>query len=189
MLNQQKTIPNEHLGKKRAKGMTILEVMIAASIFVSSAIGLAQIFIQSYRMAALTRYQDASKVILDGFSAQFQRLQFLVPDPNDPTRSIERRLFTITPDETGSGLIYNDVEGNDEDGLVVTLQSGTGNSIKAVVTREVYDINEATGEKDTSPNSIMADAAGRILAAHFIIRFTYKNTVYVQQISTLRNIQ
>jgi hypothetical protein len=169
--------------------MTLLEVMIAATIFVSSAMGLAQVFIQSYRMAALTRYQDASKNILDGFSAQFQRLQYLVTDPATPNNPVERPLFTITTGETGVGLIYEGIEGTQADGLPVTLQSGTGNSINAVVHREVYDINETTGVKDITANSIVADAAGRLLAGRFIIRFTYRNKEYFQQISTLRNIQ
>ena len=168
--------------------MTLLEVMIAASIFVASAMGLAQVFIQSYRMAALTRYQDASKVILDGFSAQFQRLQYMLVDPATD-QPFERPLFTITSGETGVGLIYNNVEGTAADGLIVPLDSGTGDSITAVVKREVYDINETTGAKDSSANSNLADAAGRLLAGRFVIRFTFRNNVYEQKISTIRNIQ
>jgi type II secretory pathway pseudopilin PulG len=171
-------------------GMTLVEVLLAATIFLTVSLGITLSFIQSYKMAALTRYQDAAKNVLSAYATQFQRLEYLVVDPANPPAVVVQTLFTTvtdaggTPAESSTGLsiMQNGVVITDG---IVSLDSGTGGTVTGTVTRVVYPVDEVTG---LYASGAVPTTAGLLLHGRFIIRFNFGSKPYTQQIITLRNV-
>jgi prepilin-type N-terminal cleavage/methylation domain-containing protein len=187
-------------------GFTLVEVMMAAVVFVMGAVGLYDILLKSYQLTALARYRDDARAVLRTFADQFERL-----GTSDDTTNYRRELF-VTSGETGRGLKYWDATqgtvyglsneasnaspfANDAAYLEVTL-GGAGSPIPARVTREVVAINPGPTTAATTPPTPPGSAfpagidpnyaAGNLWLGTFTITYTVSNRLETQRLSVLR---
>jgi prepilin-type N-terminal cleavage/methylation domain-containing protein len=173
-----------NLIQKRNRGYSLVEVMVAATIFTIVTLGIYSAVIQSYKMAQLSRCHDETRGILRTYVDQFQRLQ-TTDKINGP-----RWLFNPTQGPTGQGLVMGTL--NDQpisNGaaavayLGFTLGANT-DKIPAQLTRDVTYINITTGETSSTPGN----GSAYLLQAIFCIEFKLNSRNYKQSVTTLRSV-
>jgi prepilin-type N-terminal cleavage/methylation domain-containing protein len=185
--------------RRRNRAFTLVEVMIATAVFTVGILGVYAMMIKSYQLVTMSRHRDNARAVLVSFADEFLRLQ--VSD-SGTTRS----LF-VPSSETITGLKWTDPDGtvvngdtysaptppNPYPGLPVWLGStgtaGQGSPIRAYVTREVRLLDAAGLPLDTSindPSAVMV-AAGYMLQATFVIRYTYNSQAQEQRLTVARS--
>jgi prepilin-type N-terminal cleavage/methylation domain-containing protein len=191
---------------RRTGGFTLVEVMMAAVVFVMAAVGLYDILLKAYQVSTLARYRDDARAVLRTYADQFERL-----GTSDDATNYRRELF-VTSAETGRGLRHWDATqstvyglsnepsnaspfANDAAYLEVTL-GGANNPILARVTRGVVAINPGPGTVATSPPTPPGSAdplgidpnyaAGNLWLGTFTITYTVSKQLQTQRISVLR---
>lgn len=186
-------------GRSR-RGMTLLEVMVAASIFTAGALGIYMMLLQANRYAALNRYRDDARAVVQSFADQFERLE--TAGKVDDTEYL-RWLFKPGIN-TGKGLVWKDSTtggykicdetinhsaSTPDSGLIVTI-GGSSNGIPATVTRTVLPMNSSTGETlpVSASSSSYFTAAGYILQGTFTITYKVGGSDYSQNLTVVRTV-
>jgi prepilin-type N-terminal cleavage/methylation domain-containing protein len=170
-------------GSRRAafrRGFTLVEVMVATVLLSMIILGILEVLIGSYRVAAKARYKDHARYVIKSMADQFLTQQAFDGNGNALT------LFTPTVDTTGAatplgtGLTWTNSDGStgtlstDSLGLYyyVLLGDTSGAPIQATVTRLVQYIYPQIGGAETL---ITQNApAGYMLQADFTITYTFQ---------------
>jgi prepilin-type N-terminal cleavage/methylation domain-containing protein len=176
----------------RLKGMTLVEVMVAASLFVIVMLGAMAGVLAAYRLTLSTRYQDRALNAMVSIIDQFQNSPSF--DHSHPPGAL-KTMFEVTTVPTGTGLAWDQskqcfiypggtlptgaIEG-DAAGLVIPLNT-VGSSdlpIEATITREVTD---------RTPSSAR-DAAGKLVEGKFVLTYQIFGHPKSLQFRVLRNL-
>jgi prepilin-type N-terminal cleavage/methylation domain-containing protein len=176
----------------RTKGMTLVEVMVAASLFVLVMMGALSGMMAAYRLALTTRYQDRALNAMVSIVDQFQNSPTF--DHSHPPGSL-KTMFAVTTVPTGTGLAWDvnkqcfiypggtlptGAKEGDANGLVIPLNTvgGTDLPIEATITREVTD---------RTPSSAR-DAAGKLVEGKFVLTYQIFGNPKTMQFRVLRNL-
>jgi prepilin-type N-terminal cleavage/methylation domain-containing protein len=164
------------------KGFTLVEVMVATVLLSMIILGILQVLIGSYRVAAKARYQDHARYVVKSMADEF-----LTQDPFDHAAGgTIFPMFQPTVDNAGNaaplgtGMVWTNSDGtpgvtsNPGDPFAqyfyVKLGDTSGAPITATVTRQVWYVYAATGQ----PTLINTNAPGGwMLRADFVITYSY----------------
>jgi Tfp pilus assembly protein PilV len=190
------------------RGVTIVEAMVATTIFTMGILGVYAMLIYSYNMETLARHRDNGRAVLMSFADKFERLQ-----TTDPAGNLRNFFDTSVTTPNGIGLTWTDNTGTitaynsttpatvpnmtwiNADG---TTGSGTGTGIQimlgdsasaqvpAIVTELVQNVNQDTGALKTTGGN---QAAGRVLQATFTINYTVKGRNQQQTLVVARSVR
>jgi prepilin-type N-terminal cleavage/methylation domain-containing protein len=186
-----------HARSSLIQGFTLIEVIVAMSVFLMVTLGIYTMLFQSYEMVQSIRYRDAARAVLESFGDQFLRLQ-----TTDLVNGVVviRPLFQVRTGSDMTGLWWHDlakpvgeqdIEGT-TDGLTVTLSSLSGSTltsaspITATVTEAVTDLNDTDGTPRTGS---IYTAAGRMLQGQFTISYTLGRRVHTQTLTVARSVR
>ncbi len=187
--------------RRQAKlGFTLVELMVATTIFTLAALGATAGIIQATKLTAKGRYRDRALTVLQTLTDQFQNAKYKKADERTT-----KPLFTPTTAPTGTGLAWNYRNGNylyvDDGGTGPTgwtevvisdgdksgdYALGTDDGLKiylarpgifdlsgapiATITREVTYIDPTTGATDAG---ISQPRLGWLLKATFTLTYRY----------------
>jgi type II secretory pathway pseudopilin PulG len=192
--------------------MTLVEVMLAASVFVVAALGLYSVLIRAYQLGAYARYRDNARAILQTYADQFQLL-WPVDSAGNPLEIFEPtdsglqygtgkglRYWNSTATQPAAGLSdESSAAGGFANGpgpMTVTI-GGANNSIDAQVYRQVVavdpgapDSTGAGGEAFTVVPPPVAKGGRQLLVATFTITYYplgKTSPQVVQQLSVMRS--
>jgi type II secretory pathway pseudopilin PulG len=195
--------------------MTLVEVMLAAAVFVMAALGLYTVLIRAYELAALARYQDNARAVLQTYVDQFQLLWpvgsdskplaiFIPTDPalwNPPTTYGTGQGLLYWNSTTSGGLSdessalsvgsFQNGGSDGKAGMTVTLGSSQ-NGITATVWRNVQAVDPGLPDSISAhgggsyPQNLESSGGRRLLLATFTITYSVNNVPKVQQLSVLR---
>jgi type II secretory pathway pseudopilin PulG len=179
-----------------APGFTLVETMVATVLLSMMILGILQVMIGSYRVAAKARYNDHARYIIKSFADQFLTqsstdlttgavLPLFVPTvPAAPT-GIGLTWVATTP--TGSQVTYtgSSLTTPTSGGLQVPLSDATTGEkpIYATVSFQVWNIDPSSGA--TSLNAVPG-AAGQLLRGDFTVTYQFQGATITQTISALR---
>jgi prepilin-type N-terminal cleavage/methylation domain-containing protein len=188
--------PGPRRGATR-RGFTLVEVMVATVLLSMIILGILQVLIGSYRVAAKARYRDHARYVIKSMADQF-----LTQQPFDNNGNV-LTLFQPTVDAggnlcpLGTGLSWTNSDGSvgtlstDSLGLYfyVLLGDNSGAPITATVTRTVqylypYPSGQPTLDAQSAP-------PGYLLQGTFKITFPYpatSTTTLSQSITVVRSI-
>ena len=192
------TGPSE--GPRRAsgrKGFTLVEVMVATVLLSMIILGILQVLIGSYRVAAKARYNDHARYVIKSMADQFLTQQPF--DNNGNTLTLFQPTVdaggNLTP--LGTGMSWTNSDGSlgtvstDSLGLYfyVLLGDNSGAPITATVTRTVqylypYPSGQPTLDTQSAP-------PGYLLQGTFKITFPYpatSTTTLSQSITVVRSV-
>lgn len=193
------------------RGLTLVEVAVAAVVFALGAIGISALLTNSYHLSRLARYRTDARAVLVSFADQFERLQ--VADAvsvggSSASVSKTRYLFTVSSTETGVGLKPL-TSLSDENQSVSPTTPGTemevylggshplsklpaiadeaeikavDNAIVGTVTRTVVALDPATGATGLDKKY----TAGKLLLGTFTVRYTLGSQTFTQSLSVIR---
>jgi type II secretory pathway pseudopilin PulG len=174
-------------------GFTLVETMVATILLTMIILGILQVLIGSYRVAAKARYADHARYVIKSLADQF-----MTQYNKDNTTGATLPLFTVTLDTSnnivplGSGLAWTNTDGTpgviSTDGTVfyVLLGDNSGAPITASVSREVCYLDPTTGNRMTSMANL---ADGVVMEGDFSITYQYLGVqVPVQTITAVRAI-
>lgn len=168
------------------RGFTIVETMVAATIFVMLTLGVYTMLMKSYQLIALTRVRDDARAVLRSFADQFERLS-TTQEVAGVVR--QRWLFLPSNGPTGRGLVWGalsdqntSVNAEDVPSLAVPL-GGESHRVTAALTRDVRYIDASSGA-DVADREI--EAAGYMLSATFTINYSMGGKDYTQSLTVLR---
>jgi prepilin-type N-terminal cleavage/methylation domain-containing protein len=162
------------------RGFTLVEVMVATVLLSMIILGILEVLIGSYRVAAKARYRDHARYVIKSLADQFLTQKSFDGNGNALT------LFVPTVDGTGAatplgtGLTWTNSDGSagtvslDPLGLYFYVKLGdtSGAPIQATVTRMVQYIYPQIGGAETL---ITQNApAGYMLQADFSITYTFQ---------------
>jgi prepilin-type N-terminal cleavage/methylation domain-containing protein len=178
--------------KRKPKGFTLVEVMVATFLFALSATGFLLTILQAYRLAAETRIRNEVRYVLKSMADQFTRLPYESTNP----------LFTINATPTGTGLYWRrDINAfslkpgsgtnvnyiyPSASGLTVPLARNGNNTTEVTFTCWVRAVNPTTGVASTTPT---VTAGGYILRGDFEATFNVSGQPKRQSLTTLRTIR
>jgi prepilin-type N-terminal cleavage/methylation domain-containing protein len=177
----------DHARFSPVRGFSLLEVLVAMSVFTVVAIGIYTTLIQSYELVGSARHRDNARAILESFGDQFLRLE-----TTDIVGGVVviRPLFQVYTVPTGVGLTWTDLAGNTTtgtaQGLPVTLGSAGNSTVAAMVTETVRDLDATTGMPLTTT---VYTAAGYMKMAQFTITYTLGNRVRTQTLTVARSVR
>jgi prepilin-type N-terminal cleavage/methylation domain-containing protein len=185
----------DHAWFSLVRGFTLLEVLVAMSVFTVVTIGIYTTLIQSYQLVGSARLRDNARAVLESFGDQFLRLE--TTDLVQPGNVVTiRPFFQIYTVPTGVGLSWTDQAGNTTtgtaQGLPVTLVGAGGNTVIAMVTETVRDLDDTfppTSSTGSLRSGTVYTAAGRMLTAQFTITYTLGNRVRTQTLTVARSAQ
>jgi prepilin-type N-terminal cleavage/methylation domain-containing protein len=179
----------------RARGFTLVEVMVATVLLSMMIIGILAVMIGAYRVAAKARYADHARYVIKSMADQFVTQQYY-----DSNTGSTLPMFQITTDSggnaapVGTGMSWTNSDGSvgyNSGGPVpayfyVLLGDNSGAPIVAQVTRQVWYVYPNSGQ----PTLVTQDApAGYMLRADFSIQYTYLGVkLPAQTITAIRSI-
>jgi type II secretory pathway pseudopilin PulG len=163
--------------------------MVATVLLSMIILGILQVLIGSYRVAAKARYRDHARYVIKSMADQFLTQQPF--DGNGNTLA----LFQPTVDGSGNsmplgtGLSWTNSDGSagalSTDSLgaffYVLLGDNSGAPIKATVTRQVWYIYPNTGQTTLITQN---EPAGFMLQANFVIQYSFLNQMMPPQTIT-----
>jgi prepilin-type N-terminal cleavage/methylation domain-containing protein len=176
------TVQGPSVGPRRAalqRAFTLVEVMVATVLLSMIILGILEVLIGSYRVAAKARYRDHARYIIKSFADQFLTQQPFDGNGNTLT------FFTPTVDTLGNamplgtGMTWTNSDGSpgtvSGDSLgayfYVKLGDNSGAPITATVTRSVQYVYPQVGGTETL---ITQNApAGYMLQADFTITYQF----------------
>jgi prepilin-type N-terminal cleavage/methylation domain-containing protein len=189
-------VPGLRRGASR-RGFTLVEVMVATVLLSMIILGILQVLIGSYRVAAKARYNDHARYIVKSMADQF-----LTQQPFDNNGNV-LMLFKPTVDgggnliPLGTGMTWTNTDGSlgtvSTDSLgryfYVKLGDNSGAPITATVTRQVqylypYPSGQPTLDTQNAP-------PGYLLQAIFTITFPFpanSTTSLTQSITVDRSV-
>jgi prepilin-type N-terminal cleavage/methylation domain-containing protein len=188
--------PSTRRGGAR-KGFTLVEVMVATVLLSMMILGILQVLIGSYRVAAKARYSDHARYIIKSMADQFLTQQTF--DQNGGTFTLFQPTVdgggNLTP--LGTGLSWTNTDGSpgtlsgDSLGLYfyVKLGDNSGAPITATVTRTVQYLYPYPSGQPTLVTQ--AQPAGYLLQAIFSISFPFpasSTTTLTQNITVVRSV-
>jgi type II secretory pathway pseudopilin PulG len=164
--------------KGRRGGFTLVEVMVATVLLTLMILGILQVLIGAYRVAAKARYRDHARCVIKSFADQF-----LTQDTADSSGNT-LTMFKTTVDSSGNatplgtGLTWTNADGSagtlsiDAIGayFYVKLGDTTGAPITATVTRQVSYIYPGSGQTTLVTQS---EPAGYLLEGDFTINYNF----------------
>jgi prepilin-type N-terminal cleavage/methylation domain-containing protein len=177
------------------RGFTLVETMVATVLLSMMILGILQVMIGSYRVAAKARYNDHARYIIKSFADQFltqasadlsgNTLPLFVPTvPASPTGI---GLTWVATSPSGVQTTYTGValSSPTSGGLQVPLSDATTGEkpIYATVSYQVWNVDPSTG--GTSLNAVPA-AAGELLRGDFTVTYQFQGATITQTISALR---
>jgi len=185
------------------RGFTLVEVMMAATIFAGAAIGIYAMLVKSYQVMALGRCRDQARAVLRTYADQFQRLQTTrkikanqveVPGSSPviyvPAGTYSLWLFVPTGGSpSGRGLVWgslNDVDTSTNVSATAYLPITLGppeSATPARVTRDVSYLNSSTGSRITTQ---VIDAAGFMITGTFTVTYSLIGKSYSESITVVR---
>jgi prepilin-type N-terminal cleavage/methylation domain-containing protein len=186
--------PSPKLRRRAAgRGFTLVEVMVATVLLSMIILGILQVLIGSYRVAAKARYRDHARYVIKSMADQFLTQQPF--DGNGNTLTMFQPSVDGGGNSTplGTGLTWTNSDGSpgtlstDSLGAYYTVKLGdnTGAPILATVTRTVWYIYPNSGQTTLITQN---QPAGYMLQATFTISYPYLNGNVSQQISAVRAI-
>jgi hypothetical protein len=169
--------------------------MVATVLLSMMILGILQVMIGSYRVAAKARYNDHARYIIKSFADQF-----LTQSSTDASGNVLPLFIPTVPAvPTGTGLTWvatsptgvqstytgGALTSPTAGGLQVPLSDATTGEkpIMATVSFQVWNINPSTG--GTSLNSV-PEAAGDLLRGDFTVTYKFQGATITQTISALR---
>ncbi len=168
------------------RGFTIVETMVAATIFTMLTIGVYTMLMKSYQLIALTRVRDDARAVLRSFADQFARLS-TTQEIDGVVR--QRWLFLPSGGPTGRGLVWGalsdqntSINAENVPSLPIPL-GGESHRVNATLTRDVRYVNATSGANVTSRT---IEAAGYLLSGTFTINYTMNGKDYTQSLTVLR---
>jgi prepilin-type N-terminal cleavage/methylation domain-containing protein len=184
-------------GPRRAapeRGFTLVETMVATVLLSMMILGILQVLIGSYRLAAKARYNDHARYIIKSLADQFLTEQTTYTtgaqggdtisffSPTGPTGTNLTWVQTL-PNGSQSTINGGPLPG----GLQVPLSDYTTGEapITATVSYQVWNIDPSTGEPTTG-GVVINSAAGALLRADFTVTFPYQGQTLSQTISVIR---
>ncbi len=167
--------------------------MVATVLLAMIILGILQVLIGSYRVAAKARYRDHARYVIKSMADQFLTQQSTDGNGNTLT------MFQPTVDgggnstPLGTGLSWTNSDGTpgtlSTDSLgayyTVLLGDNSGAPIQATVTRTVWYIFPNTGQTTLVTQN---EPAGFMLQGNFTITYPYLGGTVTQQISAVRAI-
>ncbi|HTB81633.1 MAG TPA: prepilin-type N-terminal cleavage/methylation domain-containing protein [Opitutaceae bacterium] len=122
---------------RNKKGFTLLEALIAGTIFAMMATGIYAMLFKSYQLAALCRYRDDARAVLQTFADQFERLDisdFIYTNSSNtvitfPSADIYQTSTKNVIDASGN-IVYSNITKTGDPRELFTLTSGTGNGLR-----------------------------------------------------------
>ena len=175
------------LRRQAQRGFTLVEVMIATTVFTMGILGVYAMMLKSYELVTLARHRDNGRALLLSFADQFLRLQ---TTDQIGGAIITRNLFVANTVPDAGGLNWTDTSGHvatvDSQGLHVLLGDSSSSQVPATVTRVVSNIDSATGDQVAGAT---ATAAGWMLQATFTISYTIKGRPQSQSIVVARSVR
>jgi hypothetical protein len=168
--------------------------MVATVLLSMMILGILQVLIGSYRMAAKARYNDHARYIIKSFADQFLTEQSTYTGAGplqgttipffNPTSSTGVGLnWTVTaPDGTQTAITGTTMP----TGLQVPLSDSTTGEVPviATVSYQVWNVNPTTG----APTTPSTQAAGALLRADFTVIFSQGGRTIPQTISVIRAV-
>jgi prepilin-type N-terminal cleavage/methylation domain-containing protein len=178
----------------RRRGFTLVEVMVATVLLSMIILGILQVLIGSYRVAAKARYRDHARYVVKSMADQFLTQQPFDGNGNTLTMFMPTVDASGNATPLGTGLTWTNSDltagtvSPDPLGLYFFVKLGdtSGAPIIATVTRSVqYVFPGADGAK-----SLIVDdqPQGFILEGDFTITYTYQNVTMGQTITAIRAI-
>lgn len=168
------------------RGFTLVEAMVASTLFVMVTLGVYSMLIKSYQLTSLTRCRDDARGVLRTYADQFQRL---ATTELVGSTTYNRWLFNPTNGASGRGLKWGELSDDstytsaeDVASIAITL-GASGNATPATLTRDVRYVNPTTGATTTTQS---IQAAGFMLQGTFTINFTRNGKNYSQSLTVLR---
>jgi Tfp pilus assembly protein PilV len=165
---------------RRRGGFTLVEVMVATTLLTMVILGILQVLIGAYRVAAKARYRDQARYVIKSFADQF-----LTQDTADSSGNT-LTMFKTTVDingngsPLGTGLSWTNADGttcspSDNTAYAAYLPVKLGDTvgaqaIVAKVTRQVSYIYPNTGQTTLVTQS---EPAGYLLEGDFSISYSY----------------
>jgi prepilin-type N-terminal cleavage/methylation domain-containing protein len=177
------------------RGFTLVETMVATVLLSMMILGILQVMIGSYRVAAKARYNDHARYIIKSFADQFltqsstdgggNTLPLFVPTvPASPTGI---GLTWVATSPSGVQTTYTGVAltSATSGGLQVPLSDATTgeNPIYATVSYQVWNVDPLTGGTSLSA---VPGAAGELLRGDFTVTYQFQGATVTQTISALR---
>jgi type II secretory pathway pseudopilin PulG len=162
----------------RARGFTLVEVMVATVLLTMAILGILAVLIGAYRVASKARYSDHARYIIKSFADQF-----LTGQPYDSSGNAYQ-IYTVTTDSggnaapVGTGLTWTNTDGSNgtvsSDGSTFTVLLGgnTGAPIPATVTRQVWYVT-ASGSMGQQTLINQNAPAGFLLNGTFKIQYNF----------------
>lgn len=168
------------------RGFTLVETLVAATIFMMVTLGVYSMLLKSYQLIALTRVRDDARAVLRTFADQFERLS-TTKEVDGVSR--QRWIFLPSNGPTGRGLVWGalsdentSVNAEDVPYLPVVL-GGESHQVAATLTRDVRYIDASNG---TNVLDREIEAAGYMLSATFTINYSLSGKDYTQSLTVLR---
>lgn len=191
-------------GPRRAaprRGFTLVETMVATVLLAMIILGILQVLIGSYRVAAKARYRDHARYIIKSFADQFLTQQ--ATDSNGNTLP----FFQVTVDGSGNATpLGTEMSWTNSDGTTgyssttalpdtsgvsvvglyfyVKLGDTTGAPITATVQRSVRYVYP--GSVGAASLIVDSQPQGFLLEGDFTIQYTYQNVPITQTITAVR---
>jgi prepilin-type N-terminal cleavage/methylation domain-containing protein len=195
MIPAQEKIP--HAGLRRPgsrRGFTLVETMVATVLLSMMILGILQVLIASYQVAAKARYNDHARYIIKSFADQFLTQSSTDANGNtlnffNPTSQTGVGLVWTVTTPTGAhtytgGVLTSATSG----GLQVPLSdstTGEANPVTATISYAVAYLDPATGLTTASPPSL---AAGNLMQAVFTATYTFLGVTTSQSLTAIRAI-
>lgn len=178
--------PKQTRSRFNQRGLSLLEVMIAAGAFAMVSLGIITLTTRTYELSAKARVRDNARAILRTYADQFLRLQ---TTEETSTGTWNRWLFNIADTPTGQGLKWGELSDDIGDVQVEPMGPiilGSGNvGVPTTITRRVVYVDPNTGEESAN---LIRLAAGNYLKATFIASYTFNRRAYTQELTVLRAV-
>jgi type II secretory pathway pseudopilin PulG len=172
--------------RRRIAGFTLVEAMVATTIFTMLTLGVYAALIKSYQIIALARSRDQARAVLRTYADQFMRLQ---TTEKVGASTYNRWLFNPTGGATGRGLLWGALSDRNTStdapivsSIAITLGSGT-QTTPATLTRNVSYVNPSTG---VPSGTQQIDAAGFLLTGTFAITYSQVGKQHVESLTVVR---
>jgi Tfp pilus assembly protein PilE len=172
--------------RRRIAGFTLVEAMVATTIFAMLTLGVYSALIKSYQIIALARSRDQARAVLRTYADQFMRLQ---TTEKVGASTFNRWLFNPTGGATGRGLRWGELSDRNTStaapivsSIAIVLGHGP-QTTPATLTRDVSYVNASTGEPSVTQQ---IDAAGFLLTATFAITYSHVGKQHVESLTVVR---
>lgn len=123
---------------RNKSGFTLMEVMMAAMVFAMASVGIYSMLFKAYQLAALSRYHDDARAVLQTFADQFERIavsDIIYTDGSNnvvtfPSTDIYQDSTKNVVNATTGAIVYSNISKGSTPRELFALTTATGNGLQ-----------------------------------------------------------